>query len=498
MSTPIPLNDLLRRAGLNPVEGGEECLITSVTQDSRRVRPGSLFLALPGNSRDGLEFVEDALARGAVAVAAPLPLGLGLPTVVLPEGRKSAALLAAACEGNPASSLDVYAVTGTNGKTSTCYFFEAILKEAGRRPGLVSTVANRTGGKERASHMTTPPPEDLHAYFAQMKRSGLDSAVVEASSHALDQDRLAGIEFAHAAITNITREHLDYHRDLFSYREAKARLPGLIRPGGALVMNLDDPHVAYFADRCPEGVRFTGFTSRDRDDALLAARLDGMTLDGMTMALRTADGKSARLTTSLTGLHNKDNLLTAASLGLLAGIDLATIVRALGRVEAPPGRLEEIAVHAGFRVFVDYAHTPDALEKVLGALRSVAPRRLLLVFGCGGEKDRGKRPAMGRIAECLADRALITDDNPRGERPEAITDEIRAGVSNPGAMPYIRDRKEAIEAMLSEARPGDVVLIAGKGHEGEQIIQGRRIPHDDRAVVRAWRDERERSIERAT
>ncbi len=497
MSNAIPLNDLLRRTGLEPVAGGDGCLISSVTQDSRRVRPGSLFVAIPGNARDGLEFVEEALRRGAVAVAAPIPVGLDVPTIVLPDGRRSAALLAAASYGNPASSLDVYAVTGTNGKTSTCYFFEAILKEAGRRPGLVSTVTNRVGGEERSSHMTTPPPEDLHRYFAQMARSGLDCAVVEASSHALDQDRLAGIELAHAAITNITREHLDYHRDLFSYREAKARLPGLVREGGAFVMNLDDPHVAYFADRCPQGVRFTGFTSRDRRDAALTARLEGMTLDGMTMALRAGD-RSARLTTGLTGLHNKDNLLTAACLALLAGIDLATIVRALGRVEAPPGRLEEVPVHAGFRVFVDYAHTPDALEKVMGALRSVAPRRLLLVFGCGGEKDRGKRPAMGRIAECLADRVLITDDNPRGERPEAITDEIRAGVSQPGAMPYVSDRKEAIEIMLSEARPGDVVLIAGKGHEGEQIIQGRRIPHDDRAVVRAWRDERERSIERAT
>jgi UDP-N-acetylmuramoyl-L-alanyl-D-glutamate--2,6-diaminopimelate ligase len=474
--------------------------VALVADDSRRVVPGAVFFAVPGTRDDGHRFAAGAAAAGAIAVVAEREVPCAPARLVLVDDvRRALALAAARFHGEPGRSLQLAGVTGTNGKTTVAWLVEACLREAGIPTGMVGTVTWRWPGIERPASHTTPGAVELQAVLAEMRDAGARAAVLEVSSHALDQERVAGLSFAAAAFTNLTRDHLDYHRDLEAYFAAKRRLftEGLIR-GGVAVVNSDDPYgerlaaeLAGLAGRRAAVWRFGLQTGRE-----LAARDLRTGLDGISMALSTPAGP-VELRSPLVGRHNAENLMAAAGLALALGLPPAPVARALSASRGAPGRLERLET-GGVSAFVDYAHTDDALRRVMEALRGASPRRLLVVFGCGGDRDRGKRPRMGEAVGRAADLAVVTSDNPRTEEPMAIIGEIVPGLERAGALPVgteaarggasgyvvVPDRRQAIALALAAARPGDAVLIAGKGHEDYQIVGGERRHFDDREEAR--------------
>ncbi len=457
--------------------------ISGLSADSRQVRPGYLFAALSGTRADGAEFIDDAIAHGAVAILGSREIARGegrVPVIADDNPRRRLALMAARFYGEQPRV--IAAVTGTNGKTSVADFVRQIWLRLGYRAASMGTLGVIAPGiREDVGH-TTPDPVALHRVLAGLARAGIDHLALEASSHGLDQCRLDGVRVGVAAFTNLSRDHLDYHADADSYLQAKLRLfETVMAPGGTAVINADADiftPAAEVARRC--GHRVLGYGSAGDDIRLLSRDIDG---DGQVLALRVS-GHEFEVRLPLAGAFQASNALCALGIVVaLADAALADAVAALGHLEGVPGRLELVARHpCGAPVYVDYAHTPDALETVLDALRPHAGNRLLVVFGCGGDRDRGKRPAMGRIAATRADRVFLTDDNPRGEAPAAIRAEILSAC--PGAA-EIGDRAEAIAAAVSELRPGDVLVVAGKGHEQGQIVGDTVRPFDDAAVVRA-------------
>ena len=469
--------------------GGGDPEILAITHDSRRAVPGSLFAALPGLVVDGRTYVADAVSRGAVAALGlpPSPSASGIPYLGVGNPRRAAGLLAAKLAGFPAGRLVMAGVTGTSGKTTTTLLLDRVLSVRHPKRGLFGTLVWRgADGRESAASRTTPEATELQPMLAGLAADGGTAAAMECSSHALTLERLAGCAFDVAVFLNLSREHLDFHGDMDRYFEAKARLFGLLKPGGKAVVNLADPWGRRLLPRIPGPSRFA-FSLEGHAAADVRGRIRAAAPRISLEVVIAATEQTFDLRSPLLGRPNAENLLAAVAAGLALGLPASEILRALAQVDRIPGRLERVPNSRGLHVLVDYAHKPGALEGVLLTARELAKTtsgRVLVVFGCGGDRDKGKRPDMGKIAAMLADDVLVTSDNPRTELPETILADIRPGVQAAGkSADYIVDRREAISEALRRARPGDVVLIAGKGHEAEQVFADRRVPFDDREVA---------------
>jgi UDP-N-acetylmuramoyl-L-alanyl-D-glutamate--2,6-diaminopimelate ligase len=476
-----PLDEVLKalsREGLLAVTPPRCPAVTAMVSDSRRATPGAVFLAVPGTVTDGHQYVAEAVARGAQVVVVECHTTDLVPEIRVRDASRAARVAAAAWYGDPASSLVLVGVTGTNGKTTTTTLIRHLLNRDGD-VGNIGTLGafDGVGGSvdSTAGSLTTPGPVDLHATFAAMVARGVRRVAMEASSHSLDQGRLDGLVFSAAVFTNLTRDHLDYHGTMERYLDAKLRLAGLLAPTGVRVVNQDDPAWK----RVPGGPgRVTFGLGPDAD-----LRAEGVVLlpDGSRFHLRGRFG-NREVALPLPGDFNVTNALAAAAAALALGQPLDEVAERLSGAPQVPGRMERLA-GSPCLVLRDYAHTPDALERALRALRGLTRRRLIVLFGCGGDRDRGKRPLMGAIAARLADLAIVTSDNPRTEDPERIIDEVVAGM--PGAsLRRLTDRRAAIALGLELAGPGDTLLLAGKGHETHQVIGATKYDFDERTVVR--------------
>ena len=474
--------------------GAGDADIRDVQVDSRRVGPGELFAALPGATADGARFVPGALARGAAAVLSPSSLADRAPEPFLnwvhPRARRVAGQAAALVQGSPSRAQTVVGLTGTNGKTTTAHLLGQLLVHAGRRPAVVGTVGYRLwGGEELPASHTTPDAPQIQRLLAANRDAGGDAFVLEVSSHGLDQERVSGLELDVAVFTNLSRDHIDYHGSLEAYAAAKTRIFSLLKEGGTAAIHADDPHAEAMAAAARDaGARVVTFGTGSRSD--LSASRVSFGPAGIDLFLQGMGISRNRLILPLIGRHNLENALAAVAAGLLMGASPSRVLEGLATVFPPPGRLERIdTAGRGFEVLVDYAHTPEALERVLDALRPhvPAPGRLIVVFGAGGDRDRGKRAAMGAAVARGADVGVVTSDNPRSEPPEDIVEAVAAGLEAAGGgcqVHRIVERRAAIRRALEVARPGDLVLIAGKGHETWQERLGRRQPFDDRVVAR--------------
>jgi UDP-N-acetylmuramoyl-L-alanyl-D-glutamate--2,6-diaminopimelate ligase len=475
----VSLKDVLPEAVLL---GADDLRISGACEHSTLGGPGVLFAVVSGRRQSGVEFVREALSRGVAGllVSRPLP-DVSVPQCVVPDVRSAYARLCAALAGHPERQVQIAGVTGTNGKTTVTWMVRSILAAAGQRCGVLGTVEYFDGCRSEPAKLTTPDSFSLSAWLARMVANNTPHAAMELSSHALHQGRAAGVSLTAALVTNVTQDHFDYHGDYEAYWASKVRILELMAPGGLVGLNLDDPGSLTMRDRVPQGLRLLTFGLSPAAD--VAAQLLEESLVGTRFRLTIA-GRSQDCSLTLVGRHNVSNCLAAAVAATAFGIPLEQIVAGLEQFRGAPGRLERIDAGQPFQVFVDYAHTDDALRRCLQALRSLTAGRVICVFGAGGDRDRTKRPLLGRAA-MLADVAIITSDNPRSEDPLRIIDEIAAGFADPKA-PFVEpDRGAAIRRALDLAQPGDCVLIAGKGHEQEQVIGERRIPFDDRAVARA-------------
>jgi len=459
--------------------------VRSVVHDSRAVAPGALFCCIRGAVTDGHRYAADAVAAGAVALLVEEWLPLGVPQVRVASVRGVLGPLAARFHGEPSFAMRVLGVTGTNGKTTTTYLLEAIAQAAGERSGVIGTVGARIGDRALESAHTTPEATDLQAMLATMRDDGVATVAMEVSSHALDQHRVDATHFASTCFTNLTHDHLDYHGTVEAYFESKARLFTPVFTGRAAV-HVGDPHGEQLARRAAaDGVVVTRYAIGERAADVTAEHVE-LGPYGSTFDLVACRGRSARVHTPLVGAFNVVNALGAATTALLAGFELDAIVAGLVRPIVVPGRMERVDAGQDFTVFIDYAHTPDALDAALAAARgaTAAGGQVIVVFGCGGDRDRAKRPLMGQIATHRADVTFVTSDNPRTEDPATILDEIFRGVPRNAGAERVLDRRAAIRDAVARAQPGDVVLVAGKGHESGQIIGDRVEPFDDRVVVR--------------
>ena len=463
-----------------------DIVVRGLVMDSRAIEPGDAFVAIGGFGAHGLGFVEQAKNAGASAILfePPTPAELPAPAgaIGVPGLRSRLGEMADRFHARPSRDMTMVGVTGTNGKTSTVQLLTQAWQVRGTRSGSIGTLGAGLYGHVVPTGFTTPLVLQMHALLAQLRDAGAKAVAMEVSSHALDQGRVDGVHFDVAVFTNLTRDHLDYHGDMASYGEAKARLfawPEL----KAAVINLDDDFGRELFASLPEGVRGIALSSRGAGSATL--RAGQVQLDGTGIAFDLeADGQSHPVQSKLLGRFNVDNLLAVAGVLHALGESPADIARTLSRLQPIHGRMNRLGGDAGRPlVVVDYAHTPDALEQALSSLREHAQARLVCVFGCGGERDAGKRPQMAASAERLADRVIVTDDNPRGEDGDAIVADILAGFDKPEAVVVQRDRARAIARAIGEAAPGDIVLVAGKGHEPYQEINGIKHPFDDTAIA---------------
>src|SRR5271157_175489 len=480
----MKLNELLR--GVDGLERGlgVDAEVTSLAYDSRRVQRGTLFFAIQGEKADGHAFIPQALERGAVAIVSERipPTDLASRWVRVPRIRRALSSAGRVFFGQPDLRLGLVGITGTNGKTTTAFLVDSILRAAGMRTGLFGTIEYRIGDRAVPALNTTPESLDLWSYFAQTVDAGGTGVVMEVSSHALAQERVWGFPYSVAVFTNLTRDHLDYHKDFEHYFEAKRRLfEGLGTPPPQwAVINLDDPWGRKLLDvPCPHRLTYGMNSNAQVKPKHLDHRHNG--LEGTIV---TPAGK-VQLASSLVGRANLANILAATAASIAYGIPLEEIEEGLKDLKAVPGRFERIDEGQPFLVVVDYAHTDDALRNVLSTARELTRNRLIVVFGCGGERDRAKRPLMGEAAGSLSDLAVLTSDNPRGEDPLLIMSDALVGLQKAGK-PYWAevDREIAIRKAVEEAREGDVVVLAGKGHETYQILKDRTIPLDDREVAR--------------
>lgn len=454
--------------------------IAGIASDSREVRKGDLFIAVRGPKEDGGQYIRDALSRGAAAVVSTA--GADVPADVcflrVPDSKTFLQKAAVRFFGDPSARVRTIGVTGTNGKTTVTFLLESIFQAAGKPCGVIGTINHRFGGKVFESQNTTPGVVQNLSYLNDMAREGIRYCVMEVSSHALAQDRVAGIRFSCAVFTNLTSDHLDYHSDQENYFLAKSKLFTGLSSDACAVINQDDP----FSDKLIGMTECQVKTYGVRNPADLQIVDLKADLFGSRFVLSTAD-KDIEISTGLIGLHNVYNIAAACGVALQEEIPVDCILAGIRDLTTVPGRLEPVDCGQDFHVFVDYAHTEDALRNVLLSLRNVSSSKLILVFGCGGDRDREKRPLMGRAAGDLADTVIITNDNPRSEDSEVIAGQIQSGFERKNYQ-VILDRRKAIAEALRLARPGDAVLIAGKGHEDYQIFKDKTISFDDRAVVR--------------
>ncbi len=473
---PLSLRSLLPQATF---VAADDIDVQAVSADSQMVRPGDVFVAMRGPKCDGHAFVADAARRGASGIVAERPASeIKVPQCVVANSREAFGLIAQAVEGNPASQLKVVGITGTNGKSTTAILVKSIIDAADGKAGLIGTIEYFDGHSSIPASLTTPDPMVIAKLMRRMVGAGCSHVVMEVSSHALDQRRVAALRFDTAVFTNLSQDHLDYHGDLIAYREAKAALFRELTADACAVLNADDPVSRDYAADCrglvlKYAVNGAGdFTVRGLDSSL----------DGNSFLIDGPDG-GCEVTTPLVGLHNVYNCLAAAAVGRRLGFDWPTIAAGIERVRVAPGRLEAVRCGQPFHVWVDYAHTPQALASVLQGLRAITPGRVLCLFGAGGDRDRTKRPLMAAAVEASADMIVVTSDNPRTEDPHRIIGEITAGFRRVHALAIEPDRRAAIEFILGVAGPGDCVLLAGKGHEAYQIIGDRKLPFDDRIVA---------------
>jgi UDP-N-acetylmuramoyl-L-alanyl-D-glutamate--2,6-diaminopimelate ligase len=477
------------------ITGSAAQLVSGVRHDSRRATAGDLFVAVPGENHDGARFVDDALGRGAVAVMAEQPLAVEVPQITVPDARVGLARAAELVYGAPTSTLRTIGITGTNGKTTTAYLLKQAIEGASAKPALIGTTGLVVAGIERPSLHTTPEADDISRFARHALDSGATHLVLEVSSHGLAMHRADALNFQVAAFTNLSRDHLDFHENMERYAETKARLFTELTPTHA-VIHVDDPYGARLAARLSGSV--IRCSRRPGSDAEIVATEWSATRAGIRAVVATPTG-SVDLRSPMLGEHNLENLMVALGCAYALGLDLTAVARAWESAGGSPGRLERVAHPHDVAVLVDYAHTPDALRRVLGTMRAVTPKRLIVVFGAGGDRDKGKRPEMGRVGVQNADLCILTSDNPRTEDPQRILDGVEAGAKEhggarvePAALPgastgycVMVDRRDAITAAIGAARAGDTVLLAGKGHETYQIIGAERTHFDDREEARA-------------
>jgi UDP-N-acetylmuramoyl-L-alanyl-D-glutamate--2,6-diaminopimelate ligase len=491
----MELGELLRAARVAAELRGDRTVeIRDLAYDSRRVGPGTLFFCFPGERTDGHDFAPAAVEAGAAALVVERPLELEVPQAQVGDARAAMAPIAAIFNGDPTSELGVVGITGTNGKTTTAFLVRHLLESAGHRCGLLGTVQQVVGGRVEEVERTTPEAIDLQRTFNRMLSSGDEYCAMEVSSHALVLHRADAIHFAVKAFTNLSQDHLDFHADMEDYFEAKRLLfsgeggvPIIELEGGVSVINLDDPYGRRLAEDldCGSGEECIGYSpSGGRAD--LSARDVAFDASGSRFRCVTPD-EEIEVRIPLPGDFNVANALAALGVARALGLDLRGAAAALASAEQVPGRFESIDEGQPFAVVVDYAHTPDSLENVLEAARRVTEGRLISVFGCGGDRDRDKRPLMGRAAATLSDLAVVTSDNPRSEDPGTIIEQIETGIEDdaPAEVVVEQDRRAAIGIALERAVKGDTVVIAGKGHEqGQEFEGGRKVPFDDRDVAR--------------
>ncbi|MCE5333435.1 MAG: UDP-N-acetylmuramoyl-L-alanyl-D-glutamate--2,6-diaminopimelate ligase [Desulfobacteraceae bacterium] len=499
------LGELIDNLEVLATSGAMDVPISSVCYDSRQVVDGSLFVCIPGTRVDGHAYIGDAVSRGAAAIVARSEPQADLPAsfVRVRDPRKALAAVAANFYDHPASRLTLIGITGTNGKTTTSLLIESILRAGGHNPGVIGTIAYRWAEQEIPAPMTTPESLDLQRIFDRMAKERVTHVVMEVSSHALALGRINGCAFRAGVFTNLSQDHLDFHPTMEEYFEAKRLLFAryLAPDASAVVINADDPYGRRLLENgALSRSQATSYSAGSANAALISPRDVRFGQDGISARIATPHGEIA-IDSRLVGRLNLYNILAAVATAVALGIPAPAIaegIRAVGHVD---GRLQRVPVpsECGFGVIVDYAHTPDAMDKALSCLREMTENRLIAVFGCGGDRDRGKRPIMGKVAADLADLVIITSDNPRTEVPDFIVDEIEAGVKSggiarldgppePGRKYYLRetDRRRAIELALSLARPGDILFIGGKGHETYQIIGRTKYSFDDRIVVKEY------------
>jgi UDP-N-acetylmuramoyl-L-alanyl-D-glutamate--2,6-diaminopimelate ligase len=494
------LRDLLHGVTAEPVAAVP---IAGIACHSKQVRPGDVFVAMGGASADGHAFIDEAIARGAAAVVAERlpslaragngsslfrksgagPSARPCPCVVVRDTREALVMIATRFYGHPSRKLRLIGVTGTNGKTTTTYLLKTILESSGYRAGLLGTIVYQIGGRAVPSTNTTPGPLELQRYFAQMAGEGLQWCAMEVSSHALAQGRIAGLEFEAAVFSNLGSDHLDYHKTREAYATAKRRLFDYLKPGGAAVINVDDEYGRTLAETIP---RDSIITYGMEHPSKVTIKDVVCSWNGTSLVMDTPWGLMP-IRTPLLGRHNVWNLAAATTTLQALGIPITAIQNGLAGLDQVPGRLEHVSPQEEFNILIDYAHTADAMRMVLLSLRELTRGRLIVVFGCGGNRDHTKRPVMGRMASLLADYVVLTSDNPRGEAPQDIINQIKAGFP-PGFQNFetISDREHAITAALALARRDDTVLIAGKGHEAYQMFEHVTVPFSDRDVVERW------------
>ncbi|HEY9840210.1 MAG: UDP-N-acetylmuramoyl-L-alanyl-D-glutamate--2,6-diaminopimelate ligase [Candidatus Sericytochromatia bacterium] len=485
--TPMELQALTSELGLQSPANPN---IHAIRYDSRQVGPGDLYVAVPGTRTDGHAHIPAAIAAGAAAIVCDRSwhggqqnLDPGVVWLAVANPRAALASLAAAFYRHPARELRMVGITGTNGKTTTAHLVSQLLQRQQLNCGWIGTLGAGYGDVSLPGQYTTPFPPELHAILRQMADDGVRAVAMECSSHALDQHRLDAIAYDAAIFTNLTQDHLDYHQTLEAYAEAKSLLfSHLLKPDGTAIVNADDPAAGRFAAAARGRVLRYGIEAvADLQARELAFHAEGV---GFSLFWQ---GRSQPVRLRLPGRYNVHNALAAVATALSLGLPLDESLAALEQISGVPGRLERVSPDGhSFAVYVDYAHTPDSLENALKAVRQFTAGRVLVVFGCGGDRDRGKRPLMGAAAETLADRVFVTSDNPRSEQPEAIIAEILAGLKSPQVAVVEPMRREAIALALEAARPGDVVLIAGKGHENYQIIGDQTLHFDDREEARQF------------
>ena len=478
------ISEIVKSLSVDAKHTGDDPEVNSVVVNSRRVRPGDIFVAIPGDSVDGWDYVDDAIKRGAVAIVSEhSACKLECPCqVTVSDARLALAEIAAVINGYPSRQLKVVGITGTNGKTTTAYMTRKVLRAAGVEPGLIGTVAYEVGDRVIQATRTTPDAITVQNLLKQMVKAGCQSAVMEVSSHALVQGRVQECEFDVAVFTNLTQDHLDYHKTMDAYYDAKASLFRSLEPSSTAVINCDD---RWGAKLLAESLPCTTLSYGIQTGADVTAVDVTATIEGCAFTAITPWGEQA-VRLQLLGRHNVSNALACIASSCALGVDLEVVADALATLTSVRGRLEPVSGDHEFYVFVDYAHTDDALRHALESVRELTSGRVIVVFGCGGNRDAAKRPMMGRVAAALADVVVVTSDNPRNEEPETIIKDVLTGTEVGSAqVEAVTDRAEAIQLAIAMAREGDCVLIAGKGHETYQDSGSRQIPFDDREIARA-------------
>ncbi len=474
------LDELFSGTGIDVPSAYGRMRIRKIQYDSRAVKPGDLFVAIKGYSTDGHRYLKNAEEAGAVlAVVERTDKDLGIPQISVQDSRKLLAALAYNRYRQDIDQVDLIGITGTNGKTTTSFLVRSVLNASGRNAGLIGTIAYYYRDKVIPASHTTPEATDIAGMVHEMAESGHHCCVLEVSSHALVLNRVDHFPFTIGLFTNLSHDHLDFHKNVEKYFKAKSRLFTLIKKNGSAVINIDDPYGAELADTFRGRLKTFGFS----EEADVRALEWCMSSRGTRLTIQTRS-HTFEVTSNLISLFNIQNILAAVAVGLAYNLDTETIRRGISELKHIPGRLEKHEIGTDAYAVIDYAHTPDALKKAAEALRNITKKRLIIVFGCGGDRDRAKRPVMGKIAELAGDHVIVTSDNPRSEDPDTIIKEIVAGMRKTEKYEIIPDRKEAIIQAVRMAGQGDIVLVAGKGHETHQLIQGKRYEFNEADIIK--------------